>query len=59
VHIARCVSAKYPSAKQLLKTSTWVIIAGVGLIFVPIPPFATISGIVAMGVGGVMKLLGL
>ena len=41
-----------------MKTSAWVIIAGVGLIFVPIPPFATISGIMAMGVGGVMELLG-
>lgn len=41
-----------------MMTSTWIIIAGVGLIFVPIPPFATISGLVAIGVGGVMKLLG-
>lgn len=41
-----------------MKTSTWVIIAGVGLMFVPIPPFATISGIVAIGVGSIMKLLG-
>lgn len=41
-----------------MKTSTWVIIAGVGLIFVPIPPFATISGIVTIGVGSIMKLLG-
>lgn len=41
-----------------MDASTWVILAGVGLLLVPIPPFATIAGAVVIGVGGLMKWLG-
>lgn len=41
-----------------MDASTWVILAGVGLLLVPIPPFATIAGAVVITVGGVMKWLG-
>ena len=39
-----------------MKKSTWIIIAGIGLLLVPIPPFATIAGIVVIAAGGAMKL---
>lgn len=41
-----------------MTASTKTILAGVGLLLVPIPPFATIAGalVTAMGVG--MKVLG-
>lgn len=41
-----------------MSASTWIIVAGVGLLLIPIPPFATIAGIVTIGAGGVMKLIG-
>lgn len=41
-----------------MKKSTWVILGGVGLLFVPIPPFATIAGAGLILFGGVMKLAG-
>ena len=41
-----------------MKKSTWVIAAGVGLLFVPIPPFATIAGVIVIIVGAVMKNAG-
>lgn len=40
-----------------MKKSTWILVAGIGLLFVPIPPFATIAGGVLITVGGAMKLL--
>lgn len=41
-----------------MATSTWVIVAGIGLLLVPIPPFATIAGAVVTLAGVGMKLLG-
>ena len=54
-----CGLILFPPEKQCtaMKTSTWVIIAGVGLLLVPIPPFATIAGAVVIAAGGAMKLL--
>ena len=40
-----------------MKKSSWIIVAGVGLLLVPIPPFATIAGIATIVGGGAMKLL--
>lgn len=40
-----------------MDVSTWVLVVGVGLLFVPIPPFATIAGLLTLATGGVMKLL--
>lgn len=38
-----------------MKKSTWYILVGVGLLFVPIPPFATIAGVIVIIMGAVMK----
>lgn len=37
--------------------STWLIAIGVPLLFVPIPPFATIAGGLCIGAGLIGKLL--
>jgi hypothetical protein len=42
----------------MVRISTLVILAGVVLLFVPIPPVATILGLLTIGVGIVMRLLG-
>ncbi|UPV72771.1 transporter [Halorussus limi] len=42
----------------MVRFSTLVILAGVVLLFVPIPPVATILGVLTIGVGIVMRLLG-
>lgn len=36
--------------------STWVILAGVVLLFVPIPPFATIAGALVIAAGVALRL---
>jgi hypothetical protein len=41
----------------MVRISTLVILAGVVLLFVPIPPVATILGLLTIGVGIVMRLL--
>lgn len=41
----------------MVRVSSLVILAGVGLLFVPIPPIATILGIVVILVGVVLRLL--
>jgi hypothetical protein len=41
-----------------MDASTWVIIAGIGLLLVPIPPFATIAGALTILAGGAMKAFG-
>lgn len=40
-----------------MSASNWVILAGVGLLLVPIPPFATIAGAAVILAGLGMKLL--
>ncbi|WP_137283871.1 transporter [Halorussus salinisoli] len=42
----------------MVRFSTLVILAGIVLLFVPIPPVATILGIVTIAIGVVMRLLG-
>lgn len=41
-----------------MSKSTWVILAGVVLLFIPIPPFATIAGGLVIAFGIVMKIAG-
>jgi hypothetical protein len=41
-----------------MSPSTWVIVAGIALLLVPIPPFATIAGAVVILFGLAMKKLG-
>lgn len=41
----------------MVRVSTIVILAGVGLLFVPIPPIATISGIIVILVGIALRVL--
>ncbi|RQG90122.1 transporter [Natrarchaeobius halalkaliphilus] len=41
----------------MVRLSTVVILAGVVLLFVPIPPIATISGILVILVGIALRLL--
>lgn len=40
-----------------MKKSTWLIIIGILLLFVPIPPFATIAGVLCIIAGLIGKLL--
>lgn len=41
----------------MVQKSTWVMLVGVALLFVPIPPFATIAGIVVILAGLAMRFL--
>lgn len=41
-----------------MKRSTWVILAGVVLLFVPIPPIATALGILVIAIGIALRLFG-
>lgn len=41
-----------------MTTSTKAILVGVGLLFVPIPPFATIAGVGVIALGVAKKVLG-
>jgi hypothetical protein len=41
----------------MVQRSTWVILAGVVLLFVPIPPFATIAGLLVIIAGVALRLL--
>ena len=41
----------------MVQKSTWVILAGVLLLPVPIPPFATIAGLVLILVGLALRFL--
>ena len=41
----------------MVRISTIVILAGVGLLFVPIPPIATIAGIIVLLVGIALRVL--
>ena len=43
---------------RMVRFSTLVILAGVVLLFVPIPPIATILGVLTIAAGVVMRLLG-
>ncbi|WP_276300043.1 transporter [Halorussus lipolyticus] len=42
----------------MVRLSTYVILAGVVLLFVPIPPVATILGVLTIAIGVVMRFLG-
>ena len=42
----------------MVRISTLVVLAGVVLLFVPVPPIATILGLLIIGVGVLMRLLG-
>lgn len=42
----------------MVRISTFVILAGIVLLFVPIPPIATILGILTILVGVLMRWLG-
>jgi hypothetical protein len=42
----------------MVRFSTLVILAGIALLFVPIPPIATILGVLTIAIGVVMRLLG-
>ena len=41
----------------MVQQSTWVILAGVVLLLVPIPPFATIAGLLVIIAGVALRLL--
>jgi hypothetical protein len=41
----------------MVQQSTWVILLGVALLFVPIPPFATIAGVVVILAGVALRFL--
>lgn len=41
----------------MVRASSLVILAGVGLLFVPIPPVATILGIVIILIGVALRVL--
>ena len=41
-----------------METSTWLIIIGIVLLFIPFPPFAMIAGVLCISAGVLMKLLG-
>ena len=43
---------------SMVRKSTWVILAGVLLLPVPIPPFATIAGILLIVVGLALRFSG-
>jgi hypothetical protein len=42
----------------MVRKSTWVILAGVLLLPVPIPPFATIAGLLLVVVGLALRFSG-
>jgi len=42
----------------MVRISTLVVLAGVVLLFVPVPPIATILGLLIIGVSVLMRLLG-
>jgi hypothetical protein len=41
----------------MVQQSTWVILLGVALLFVPIPPFATIAGLIVILAGVALRFL--
>lgn len=41
----------------MVQKSTWVILVGIVLLFIPIPPFATIAGIVVILAGLALRFL--
>ena len=42
----------------MMTASTWIILVGIALLLIPIPPFATIAGAVFILFGIAMKKLG-
>lgn len=42
----------------MVRLSTGVILAGIALLFVPIPPIATILGVLTIAFGVVLRVLG-
>ncbi len=41
----------------MVQKSTWVLLVGVALLFIPIPPFATIAGILVILAGLALRFL--
>lgn len=41
----------------MVQKSTWVVLIGIVLLFIPIPPFATIAGIVVILAGLALRFL--
>ncbi|SDD11953.1 transporter [Natrinema hispanicum] len=41
----------------MIRTSTIVLVVGVGLLFVPIPPVATILGAIVILVGAALRII--
>jgi hypothetical protein len=41
----------------MVRLSTMVMLAGVVLLFVPIPPIATILGVIVLAIGAVLRLV--
>ncbi|MFH5801330.1 transporter [Haladaptatus sp. DYF46] len=41
----------------MVRLSTMVMLAGIVLLFVPIPPIATILGVITLVIGAVLRLV--
>ncbi|WP_254763309.1 transporter [Natrinema marinum] len=41
----------------MVRASTVILVVGVGLLFVPIPPVATILGVIVILVGAALRIL--
>lgn len=41
----------------MVRLSTMVMLAGIVLLFVPIPPIATILGVIVLVIGAVLRLV--
>jgi hypothetical protein len=50
------ITVRSTISPHMVRVSSLVILAGVGLLFVPIPPIATILGIVTILVGVALRL---
>lgn len=46
-----------PDGPDMVRASSLVMLAGVGLLFVPIPPIATVLGIVVILIGVALRVL--
>lgn len=51
------ITGSFSSGTHMVRASSLVILVGVALLFVPIPPIATILGIVVILVGVALRVL--
>lgn len=51
-------TSSIPFFLYVMTTSTKTVLAGVGLLLIPIPPFATIAGVLVTAAGVGMKVFG-